>query len=275
MVMIDSFEILNSSRCGELPVDRVAGGTETGIDEYPWMALLRYDSPGDQFKCGGSLITNQFVLTAAHCVNERYGLIGVRLGEHDLNTDEDCVLKGPILDCNPPVEDYGIGEIFQHNYSYRRFTNDIALIKLNRKVEFKKHIKPVCLPITPDAIKPNNDDGYFLAGFGVTEKGVQSNVLLKAHVDHLPLSKCEDRFAISISQRMHLCAGDLVTGRDNCRGDSGGPLMRFSKYKKVKRFIQYGIIVAGGTVCDLCKALPGIYTNVLNYMPWITHKIVL
>lgn len=63
-------EILNELSCGRTPGDRVAGGNETALGELPWMALLRFDAPGDEFKCGGSLISNRYVLTATHCVNK-------------------------------------------------------------------------------------------------------------------------------------------------------------------------------------------------------------
>ncbi|XP_075163339.1 ovochymase-like [Haematobia irritans] len=272
----DGYNILNSMKCGQVSGDRVSGGTETHINEYPWMALLRYDSPDDQFKCGGSLITDQFVMTAAHCVKNVFGqLIGVRLGEHNLNTTKDCVLRGSTIDCNPPVEDYNISEIFQHKYSTRHRTNDLALIKLDRKVQFKKHIKPICLPITPDAMLVDYQQGYFIAGWGATENGIRSDILLKARVEHQPLSTCQQKLSIDLSATKHICAGDLVTGRDNCRGDSGGPLLQFTKYKKFKRFVQYGIVASGGAVCDLRQTLPGIYTNVISYLPWITHKIIL
>ncbi|XP_013108340.1 serine protease grass [Stomoxys calcitrans] len=272
----EGYAILDSLSCGQVQGDKVAGGTETGLYEYPWMALLSYDAPDDQFKCGGSLISDQFVLTAAHCVNVNVApLIGVRLGEHNIDTFEDCMTRGEIRECNPPVEDYGIANTFQYNFNSRKRINDIALIKLDRKVVFKKHIKPICLPITPDSRRFNNQNEDFIAGWGSTEQGVKSNVLLKATVNSLPLSTCQERFAIDISPKKHLCAGDLKTGRDNCRGDSGGPLLQFTKYKNFKRFIQYGIVASGGTACDLRQAFPGIYTNVLNYLPWITNKIVL
>lgn len=58
--------ILNDLECGTADKDRVAGGEKAGLRELPWMALLRYD---DEFHCGGSLITNRYVLTAAHCIN--------------------------------------------------------------------------------------------------------------------------------------------------------------------------------------------------------------
>lgn len=54
--------------CGKQKLHRVANGNETEFGELPWMALLRYNNPSQPFQCGGSLITNRYVLTAAHCM---------------------------------------------------------------------------------------------------------------------------------------------------------------------------------------------------------------
>ncbi|XP_037805319.1 serine protease grass-like [Lucilia sericata] len=269
--------ILSGSSCGTTGGDRVAGGNETDLAEYPWMALIRYDAPGDEFKCGGSLISNRYVLTATHCVNKGiYPAIGVRLGEHDLSTNPDCRQKGRKKVCSPVVEDFGIEKIITHpRYNERRRINDIALIKLDRKVDFKKHIKPVCLPITKPSYEIESN-AFTIAGWGATEKSTRSLVLLKAQVLGQSRSVCQNvfsSFSIEINLK-HICAGDLKTGRDTCRGDSGGPLVGFNTYSDVKRFIQYGVVASGGIACNLEQGFPGIYTNVLTYLPWITNNIV-
>ncbi|XP_065372231.1 transmembrane protease serine 9-like [Calliphora vicina] len=269
--------ILNGLSCGSSGGDRVAGGNETDLAEYPWMALLRYDAPGDEFKCGGSLISSRYVLTATHCVNKGiYPVIGVRLGEHDLSTNPDCRRKGRKNVCSPVVEDFGVEKIITHpKYNERRRINDIALVKLDRNVDFKRHIKPVCLPITKPSYETTTNK-FTIAGWGATENSTRSSILLKAEVLGQSRSVCQNvfsSFSIDINLK-HICAGDLKTGRDSCRGDSGGPLVGFNTYSDVKRFIQYGIVASGGIACNLEQGFPGIYTNVLTYLPWITNNIV-
>lgn len=100
-----------------------------------------------------------------------------------------------------------------------------------------------------------------------------SNVLLKARVGSLDRSVCQSRFGLTVNHKQ-LCAGDLTTGRDSCNGDSGGPLFFYAIYKRTKRFVQYGIVGSGGRACNLEQAFPTIYTNVINYMPWITNNIL-
>ncbi|KAL9893732.1 serine protease grass-like isoform 1-T1 [Glossina fuscipes fuscipes] len=276
----EGLNILNNLTCGDSNSNRVLGGEETNLNEFPWMALLRYDSPSNEFKCGGSLITNFYVLTAAHCAKTpdpiKYLLlsIGVRLGEHDLSNDVDCEQRGTKEFCAPPVENFGVERIIIHpKYTVRSTSNDVALVKLDRKVEFKAHIKPICLPATQRSMEVNINEKIFVAGWGATEAGSQSSLLLKAFVQRYNHSVCGNAFKIVLSEKQ-LCAGDIENGHDTCKGDSGGPLFQLNAYKRFKKFIQYGIVAAGGTACDFRYLLPSIFTNIVTYMPWITEHIV-
>uniref|UniRef100_A0A1A9W7B6 CLIP domain-containing serine protease n=1 Tax=Glossina brevipalpis TaxID=37001 RepID=A0A1A9W7B6_9MUSC len=266
--------ILNSLNCGDSNTNRVLGGEETNLNEFPWMALLRYDSPSDEFKCGGALITNFYVLTAAHCVRTPDPIIGVRLGEHDLSKNVDCEERGDKVFCAPPVEDFGIKNILIHpKYSLRSRSNDIALLKLDRKVEFKIHIKPICLPVTQRSMEMDVNEKFFIGGWGVTEIGSHSSLLLKAFVNQYNHTVCQNAFKIPLNEK-HLCAGDVKNGHDTCKGDSGGPLFQLAPYKRFKKYVQYGVVAAGGTACNFNYLLPSIYTNVVTFMPWITEHIV-
>uniref|UniRef100_A0A1A9VFY2 CLIP domain-containing serine protease n=1 Tax=Glossina austeni TaxID=7395 RepID=A0A1A9VFY2_GLOAU len=245
----EGLSILNNLNCGDSNSNRILGGEETNLNEFPWMALLRYDSPSNEFKCGGSLITNFYVLTAAHCTKTPDPIIGVRLGEHDLSKDFDCEQRGTKEFCAPPVEDFGVERIIVHpKYTVRSTSNDVALVRLDRKVEFKTHIKPICLPTTQRSIEVNTNEKIFVAGWGATEAGSQSSLLLKAFVQRYNDSVCRNAFKIELSEK-HICAGDVENGHDTCKGDSGGPLFQLNAYKRFKKFIQYGIVAAGEQTC--------------------------
>ncbi|XP_053945512.1 serine protease grass-like [Anastrepha ludens] len=270
--------VLRAQKCGGAGGERVSHGQNVDLYEFPWMALLIYSSQEDRFKCGGSLITDTYVLTAAHCmvgVSEK--IIGVRLGEHDLTEEEDCITVNQRRICAPPVEDIGVEKTIPHpDFNNARKTNDVALVKLARSVQFKKHIKPICLPIIPEAAQIPRDRRFFIAGWGGTENSKTSNILQKALVPFKTREQCQNIFRRTRINDNHLCAGGdgLI---DTCKGDSGGPLFYLAPYSgahKSLRYVQYGIVSFGGTECGSDRNSPGIYANVANFMPWITSHIV-
>ncbi|XP_067629470.1 serine protease grass-like [Eurosta solidaginis] len=269
--------ILRAQKCGAAGGERVSHGENVDLFEFPWMALLIYNTEEEPFKCGGSLITDRFVLTAAHCmVNVREKIIGVRLGEHNIKEEFDCVTIKSRQICAPPVEDIDVEKTIPHpdfNNAYKR--NDVALIKLQHSVQFKKHIKPICLPIIPDAAKIPKDLRFFIAGWGGTENDKTADILQKALVPFKTRDQCQQIYRRTRITENHLCAGGdgLI---DSCKGDSGGPLFYLAPYSgsiKSPRYVQYGIVSFGGTECGSYKNYPGIYANVAYFMPWITREI--
>jgi len=251
------------------------------VGEFPWLALLGYQVAGSNdvdFNCGGALISDRYVLTAAHCVVSLpagFRLDKVRLGEHNLNTVQDCDPTG--TDCAGPVQDFSPEQVISHDdYSKpQRFWNDIALIRLNRKVDhsLNSFISSICLPFNGFA------DGDFrtknfvnkrltVAGFGLTEAfGDSSTVLMKVQVPVIDQDTCRRTFQRQRAQigPQQLCAG-AEQGRDSCSGDSGGPLMASGEFGPPWRLI--GVVSFGVTRCGT-KDVPGVYTRVSEYLDWI------
>ncbi|EDV94460.1 GH19618 [Drosophila grimshawi] len=266
-------KLLNSvTECGKKTNTKLSGGDETRIGEFPWLVLLKYETSGRPFLCGGSLITDRFVLTAAHCVNQARKLIGVRMGDHDLNKEEDCqVLGGRRRVCLPPYEEYGIESIRSHP-NYESNNNDIALIKVDRPVNFKWHIKPICLPIDKNSQDITYDQSFYISGWGRTEQITASSVLLKALVTRADLDVCRNFYVNGTVSENHICAvGE--SDKQTCAGDSGGPLFFRNPFKETVRYVQYGIVSHGGSLCGARENQPGVFASVLEQLPWITQNL--
>lgn len=127
----------DTDKCGVSSAvrSRIVGGTNAPRGGYPWLAALGYQTPAVRFLCGGSLITQRHVVSAAHCVVD--GLAFVRLGAYDITSNT----EGAV--------DVLIETKFIHeSYDPKFITNDISMLKLNRNVNYTNLIKPICLPLT-------------------------------------------------------------------------------------------------------------------------------
>lgn len=225
------------------------------------------------------MISNRYVLTASHCINIEsipadWRPVSVRLGEWDTTTPIDCD-QG---ECAPPHIDVPIESIIGHrdyNPRVKNQPNDIALIRMNRFVEYTDFIKPICLPVDANLIRATFEGIKLdVAGWGKTEQMSASNKKLKATVSGVSLRDCNNvysRQGINLSNKQ-LCAGGEI-GVDSCRGDSGGPLIGLDRTSAIKpyNFIA-GVVSFGPTPCGL-PGWPGVYTKVSEYVDWIKENV--
>lgn len=262
------------NECGISIGMRIYGGENADIDEFPWLAMLQYENfRGERkFSCGGSLINNRYVLTAAHCVvgevEKKEGtLVSVRLGEYDTTKDIDCiVLDGEEICADPPI-DVPVEEKVAHSeYSETSMQNDIALLRLNRVVERTDFIQPVCLP-TSNFRSSNAGDVNFVTGFGRTLQGSRSEIKQKLGIKVYDQEKCRAKFATKKAEIIakQLCAGGDFA-KDSCHGDSGGPLMKLQKVWTLEGVVSFG------NRCGL-EDWPGVYTRVQAYVDWIRENV--
>ncbi|XP_053679065.1 venom protease-like [Anopheles nili] len=261
-----------SSGCGisDVQHNRVVGGVPAALHGWPWMALVGYDEGfGDvEFRCGGSLITDRHVLTAAHCILASLSV--VRLGEHDMdNQTESAHVDVPIYK-------------YVSHPSYDTFDghSDLAVLFMSKAVEFNDAIKPICLP-SVDPVRSTDFTGYnpFIAGWGRTdESGLEAKVLQELQIPILENEECSQlykkirkQFTKKQFNEAVLCAGFLEGGKDSCQGDSGGPLMLPYLINKKFHYFQIGI-VSYGIGCARAE-LPGVYTRVVTFVDWIVQRI--
>lgn len=271
-----------TGECGIHTSDKIFGGTAIAIDEHPWMVLLEYNDNGKNiFGCGGALINNRYVLTAAHCVKTTPKLKSVRLGEWNIQTQDDCSDNGV---CSDPIQDIPIEQTMTHEGYHQSDVNshhDIALIRLSRPVKYSYFIKPICLPIDEQLRVDVVDLGkqFTVAGWGRTENGRWSDVKLKVDVNGVDLHRCRQVYGNQWTPQMQrqliqdqICAGG-EQDRDSCGGDSGGPLMRDFRDTRGNQYVYLaGLVSYGPTQCGM-RGWPGVYTRITSYLNWIQNNI--
>ncbi|KAL9707705.1 hypothetical protein quinque_011223 [Culex quinquefasciatus] len=249
--------VVTTVNCSD-SVDLIVNGEEAARGEFPHQALLGYSDGGDgyEFRCGGSLISDRFVLTAAHCGTPRV----VRLGEHSLSDEED-------------EEDIEVGAFYKHpGYTVKASYNDIALVKLVRGVDFYNFVRPACLWTSTEL----NISTVIATGFGHTKfAGSGSNVLMKVRLTFMPKASCQEKFEFDRRFKQgvldgQLCVGSQKDGKDTCQGDSGGPIQTVTDPKTCMYHIVG--VTSVGTSCGAGKA-ENIYTQVASYLDWIEDTV--
>lgn len=260
-------ELLSISvgKCDRNAQALIVGGQKSELGEFPHMVALGFKTGrGLSWNCGGSLISENYVLTVAHCTDTSLGKpVAVRCGELNLARNDD----------GASPQNYKVVQVISHpDYRSRKHYNDIALLRLERAVEFTNTVRPACLQ-TMDSIAQSR---AIATGWGAIGYGDRSSdVLLKVGLSFIDNRKCASLYRSEQSQttslqngivESQLCAGELQGGYDTCLGDSGGPLQVTSNENKcIYKIVG---ITSFGKFCGERNA-PGVYTRVSSFVPWI------
>ncbi|XP_072864240.1 chymotrypsin-like elastase family member 2A isoform X1 [Chlorocebus sabaeus] len=238
------------------PVTRVVGGEEATPNSWPWQASLQYTSDGKWYHtCGGSLIDNSWVLTAAHCISDSR-TYRVALGRHNLYIAESGSLT------------VRVSETVVHpkwNSSDASKGYDIALLKLADPVSLTDKIRLACLP-PAGTILPNNYPCY-VTGWGyLHSNGPASDVLQQGRLLVVDYATCSKFYwwGSTVKTSMICAGGDGKIS--SCYGDSGGPL---NCQASDGRWEVHGIVSFGFRFSCNFYHKPSVFTRVSNYIDWI------
>ncbi|KAK8386058.1 hypothetical protein O3P69_010645 [Scylla paramamosain] len=237
-----------SDECGLRPetVYRIMHGEEAPLYAYPWIALLGYGESSRKSNGLGKLVV-------------------VRLGEHNVATKIDCTDDTGM--CSPP-QDFTPEESFTHEDFHVRslVSDDIALVRLDRKAHLGPTVQPVCLPpadLNIEEFLRSRD--AIVAGWGATEERSYSRTLQVTNIPFASKSKCKILYPFLPLLEEQVCFGGQ-NKRDSCYGDSGGPL--FQSDLKTFQFVMIGLVSFGLPQCGL-DGVPAVYTSVAPYRDWI------
>nr|XP_045006821.1 mannan-binding lectin serine protease 2 [Jaculus jaculus] len=240
---------------------RIFGGQNAKLGYFPWQVLLLGEATA-----AGALLYDNWILTAAHAVygqKEAASSLDIRMG----------ILKR----LSPHYTQAWAEAVFIHEgYAHDvGFDNDIALIKLKNKVVINSNIMPICLPRKEAATLMRTHDTGTVSGWGLTQRGFLARSLMFVDIPIVDHQKCTTAYEKRlypggrVTSNM-LCAGLEAGGKDSCRGDSGGPLVFLDN--ETQRWFVGGIVSWGSINCGEADQY-GVYTKVINYIPWIENII--
>ncbi|EDW75316.1 uncharacterized protein Dwil_GK19756 [Drosophila willistoni] len=232
---------------------RIISGKEAVVGQFPWHVILKRDE-WDDLLCGGSIISDTWVLTAAHCAYGHDSLF-LLFGTVELEDEQALNMTATELYVHPNYND--------------KMNNDVALIHLPKQLVFTSNVQPIQLVTNSQASNTFVGTTATITGFGLMDDEYldYSQVLLYAHVQVIANDQCLAIFGAGVVLQSTLCCqGDAGSKMSTCSGDSGGPLIMYDSSSS--RYVQIGInsFVAE----DQCTAgYPSGYVRLTSFLEYI------
>lgn len=237
---------------GPDPPTRIVGGQEATPHSFPWMAALFID---EKYFCGGTLISDEWVLTAGHCA---HGASSIRLmlGAHNVRESSE---EGRVEVIST--------DFFTHpDYNQISIHNDLALIHLPSPVEFNDIIRPICLPAHHESGEAWANEDAIASGWGKPTDASTSISPVLRWVDTNTITNllCALEFPTIINKNIICISGK--NGKSTCNGDSGGPLYLYDS--AATTYKQIGITSFGSSLGCAIGFHAG-FTRPASYLEWI------
>ncbi|XP_019513717.1 PREDICTED: kallikrein-5 [Hipposideros armiger] len=238
-------EATDDSRTNDSSGSRIVNGSDCDVHTQPWQGALLLKP--NQLYCGAVLVNPQWLLTAAHCWKK---LFKIRLGHHSLS---------PTYESSQQLFS-GVKSIPHPGYTHPGHSNDVMLIKLNRRIHETQDVKPINI----SSHCPAAGTRCMVSGWGtVSSPNINfPKVLQCLNITVLSDDRCREAYPRQIDVTM-FCAGD-ETGRDSCQGDSGGPVVCNGNLQ--------GLVSWGDFPCAQPNR-PGVYTKLCRFTKWIHDTI--
>ncbi|MXQ85666.1 hypothetical protein E5288_WYG001276 [Bos mutus] len=223
---------------------QIIGGREARPHSHPYMAYIQTLTPAGPTICGGFLVREDFVMTAARCLGSQ---INVILGIHSVTASEWTQQRIPVLRPIP-----------HPRYNQRNNQNDIMLLQLANRARQNEAVRLVALPQTEEMLSPGTQ--CTVAGWGLTRLHRRAITLQEVQLTIQRDGECHSRFDFYTGQKQ-ICVGDPREGKSTFLGDSGGPLVCSN--------VAQGVVSYG----DRMGTPPAVFTRISSFLPWIRRTM--
>ncbi|XP_062558420.1 brachyurin-like [Armigeres subalbatus] len=235
------------------PNRRITNGQQATPGQFPYQVALVITFSASSGLCGGSILTRNYILTAAHCVQNALGGTAI-MGAHNRFVSEATQQR---------IAFAASGIKIHPGYISTTIRNDIATVRLNNAMTLNDRVVPARIPVTGDSRSFAGWTGT-VSGFGrISDTSTAtSTVVMYTSNPIMSENECAARWGSSLIQAQNIClSGD--GGRSPCNGDSGGPLA-----VQDNGSLQVGI-VSFGSASGCSIGMPSVFVRVSHFRDWI------